>query len=236
MYKNHTVSVILPCRNEANHLQEVVDRIPGWVDEVILVSNRSTDDTVKVARKLGLKVYEDNRAVGGVGYGYAHMTGIANATGDIVVGADGDATYPIEDLANIVEHLLDNKLDFVSCNRYPLQENTHIPFKLRLGVEVLNKEVHLLYGKKIHDILSGMWVFRRTISDQLSLTMGDWNLSPQIKLNALLHHDIAFAEYSIAQHQRMGESKQAHYKTGFQHLWWIFRHRFSVRFNWEPVS
>jgi glycosyltransferase involved in cell wall biosynthesis len=236
MYRHKKVTVCLPCRNEASHLREVIERIPEFVDEVIVISNASKDDTVKVAKKLGAKASEDNRTIGGTGYGFAHMTGIANATGDIIVGADGDATYPIEDLAKIIDHLLDSDLDFISCNRYPLQEGTKIPFKLRLGVGILNTEVRLLYGEKVNDILSGMWLFRRDIAEDLALTMGEWNLSPQIKLNAMLSPSIAFAEYSIAQHQRMGESKQAHYKTGFQHLWWIFKNRFHVRFKWEPVT
>lgn len=225
MYRNKKITVCFPCRNEGNHLKEVVKRIPEFVDEVIVVSNASKDNTVKVAQKLGVRVFEDNRTIGGIGYGFAHMTGIKHATGDIIVGADGDATYPIEDLATLIDHLLDEKLDFISCNRYPLQPGTKIPFKLRLGVGTLNMEVRLLYGLKINDILSGMWLFRRPVRSKLNLTMGEWNLSPQIKLNAALHPNIKFAEHSIAQHQRMGESHQAHVKTGFSHLFWIFKNR-----------
>lgn len=236
MYRNKKITVCLPCRNEANHLHEVVKRIPKFVDEVIVISNASKDDTVKVAQKLGVKALEDNRTIGGIGYGFAHMTGIANATGDIIVGADGDATYPIEDLDKVIDYLLDHNRDFISCNRYPLQPGVHIPFKLRLGVNTLNWEVRVLYGKKISDILSGMWVFRRDVVDELKLTMGEWNLSPQIKINAMLSPKINFSEYSIAQHQRMGESHQAHFKTGFQHLWWIFKNRWSTRFDWKPAE
>lgn len=226
MYRNKKISVCLPCRNEAKHLYQVVKRIPSFVDEIIVISNNSKDNTVAVAKKLKLIALQDNRTIGGIGYGFAHMTGIARASGDIVVGADGDATYPIEDLAKIIDYLLDNNLDFVSCNRYPLQPGTKIPFKLQLGVNVLNYEVRLFYGQHINDILSGMWVFKRSIVDQLYLTMGEWNLSPQIKINAMRNPKIAFSEFSIAQHQRMGESHQAHYKTGFQHLFWIARNRF----------
>lgn len=226
MYRNKKISVCLPCRNEANHLHEVIKRVPKIVDEIIVISNNSHDDTVEVAKKLKLIALEDNRTIGGIGYGFAHMTGIQHATGDIIVGADGDATYPIEDLKLIIDRLLDEQLDFISCNRYPLQEGTKIPFKLRLGVGTLNWEARLLYGVKINDILSGMWVFNKTAKKHLNLTMGEWNLSPQIKLNAALHPKINFSEHNIAQHQRMGDSHQAHFKTGFQHLWWIFLNRF----------
>lgn len=226
MYRNKKISLCLPCRNEANHLHEVIKRVPKIVDEIIVISNNSKDDTVATAKKLNLVALEDNRTIGGIGYGFAHMTGIENATGDIIVGADGDATYPIEDLQKIIDHLLDDDLDFISCNRYPLQDGTKIPFKLRLGVNTLNWEVRLLYGVKINDILSGMWVFKKEAKPHLHLNMGEWNLSPQIKINAARHPKIKFGEHSIAQHRRMGESHQAHFKTGFQHLTWIFLNRF----------
>lgn len=229
MYKNKRITLCLPCRNESGHLKEVLDRVPKIVDEIIVISNNSKDDTVKVARKLGVKAVEDNRTIGGIGYGFAHMTGIKMATGDIIVGADGDATYPIEDLAKVIDHLLDEELDFISCNRYPLQDGTKIPFKLRFGVWMLNTEVRLLYGKKINDILTGMWVFKKDIREKLQLSMGEWNLSPQIKINAATHPEIAFGEFSIAQHQRLGESHQNYFKTGFQHAVWILKNRFTSK-------
>jgi len=225
VYKNLRISVCLPCRNEGNHLKDVLARIPDSVDEIIVISNKSKDDTVKVAKKLGVKVLEDNRSIGGIGYGFAHMTGIEKATGDIIVGMDGDATYPIEDLKKIIDFLIKNKLDFVSCNRYPAQPGTKIPLLLKIGVWTLNGEVTLLYGKRIRDILSGMWVFKKDVRDKLNLTMGEWNLSPQIKINAARHPEITFREYSIAQHQRMGGSHQSYFKTGFAHLRWIFLNR-----------
>jgi glycosyltransferase involved in cell wall biosynthesis len=231
MYKHHKISVIMPCRNEGSHLEHVVARVPKFVDEIIIVSNRSTDNTVDEAKRLGLKVFEDDRAIKGIGYGFAHMTGIANATGDILAGIDGDATYPIEELNKIIDHLLKQKLDFVSCNRYPLQHGTKISPKLRLGVQVLNLETRLLYGFKVQDVLSGMWVFKREAGPHLRLTKGDWNLSPQIKINAARSPRVAFGEYSIAQHQRAGTSKQRYFKTGMSHLLWIFANRFGLGAN-----
>lgn len=231
MYRDLRISVCLPCRNEAGHLKEVLAKVPSIVDEIIVVSNNSKDDTVAVAKKLGAKAYEDNRVIGGIGYGFAHMTGIANATGDIIVGADGDATYPLEELPKIIDRMIDEKLDFVSCNRYPLQDGTKIPFKLRFGVGFLNAEVRALYGVKINDILSGMWVFRSSVRSDLNLTMGDWNLSPEIKINAATNPAIKFSEHSIVQHRRMGESHQKYFETGFNHAVWLLKNRFRPNAN-----
>ncbi|MFA6416212.1 MAG: glycosyltransferase family 2 protein [Candidatus Paceibacterota bacterium] len=228
MYHNKKISVYLPCRNEAAHLQNIISKIPKFVDEVIIISNRSTDNTMEMAQKLGVRAIQDDREKGGIGYGFAHMTGLENSTGDIVATADGDGTYPLEKLAEAIDFMLDQKKDFISCNRYPLQPGTKIPFKLQLGVNLLNWEVRLLYGLKINDILSGMWLVRQDTIKHLGLTEGDWNLSPQIKLNAASTKDINFSEFSIGQSLRLGQTKQNYWKTGFDHLRWIFKNRFTT--------
>ncbi len=227
MYRNKTITVCFPCRNEGNHLETVLSKVPEFVDEVIVISNRSTDNTFEEASKLGVKVLEDNRTIKGIGYGFAHITGINAASSDIIVSADGDGTYPVEQLADILDNFIDNELNFMSCNRYPLPSDSHIPLKLRLGVWVLNMEVKILYGKNIQDILSGMWVIDNRLKSELNLTMGDWNLSPEIKLNAATNPKIKFAENHIVQHKRHGESHQNYWKTGLSHVLWIFMNRFA---------
>jgi len=225
------VSVVIPCRNEEKHLQEVVALLPERIDEIILVSNASTDRTVEKGQELAyenpkVKFFEDNRTLCGIGYGYAHISGIEKATGDFIMCGDGDATYPFEEIENIIRFMEEQQLDFVSCNRYPVPKGVEIPLKLRIGVSLLNWEIRLLYGFKIKDTLSGMWVFRQTIKNDLKLTMGDWNLSPQIKLNAIKNPNIRFAEYAIKQRLRKGITKQNYFKTGFNHAFWIFKNRF----------
>ena len=233
MYRNHTISVCLPCRNEGEHLTQVLRAVPSIVDEVIVVSNASTDDSVDVARKAGATVYEDNRVIGGVGYGFAHMTGIMAAKGDIIVGLDADGTYPVEELPRIVDYLLDSETDFISCSRL---EYSEIPLKLNLGVRLLNLEVRLLYGRKITDTLSGMWMFRREVRRSLSLNQGDWNLSPQIKLEALMSPEITFAEYPIIQKRRFGKTHQHYFRTGFSHACWIVKNRVRHLEPWLVMS
>ena len=226
------ISLILPCRNEGAHLAEVIRSIPENIDEIIVVSNRSNDNTVEVGNQIAKEnpkviVIEDNRTLDGIGYGYAHISGIETATGDFIMGGDGDATYPFEEADTIIRFMNEHNLDFVSCNRYPVPAGVEIPLKLRIGVKLLNLEIRLLYGIKIKDALSGMWIFRQSVKKELGLTMGDWNLSPQIKLNAATNPKIKFAEYAICQRRRQGETKQNYFKTGFSHAFWILKNRFS---------
>ena len=238
MLNGSTVSLVMPCRNEANHLARLVADIPDFYDEIICVSNKSDDDTVEVGREIErsnprFQMLVDDRVASGIGYGFAHMTGINKAKSSIIVCADSDGTYPIEDLPRIMGVMKERGLSFASCSRYP---DKNIPLKLQLGVKILNFEMFLLYAKVIHDSLSGMWVFERDVVPSLHLTEGDWNLSPQIKLNAHKYLGPRFGEVRIRQGIRFGETKQSYLKTGFGHLKWIFKNRFIQRKGIQPAD
>jgi glycosyltransferase involved in cell wall biosynthesis len=50
--KKEKISIVIPCRNEGNHLKEVINLIPEIIDEIIIVSNKSTDNTVEIGKLL----------------------------------------------------------------------------------------------------------------------------------------------------------------------------------------
>jgi glycosyltransferase involved in cell wall biosynthesis len=229
MIKNQTISLVIPCKNEAGSLPALLKRIPSYIDEIIVIDNNSSDNTAQVARKLGVRVATEKRHLQGIGYGFAHQKGLKIATSDWVVTMDGDGTYPMNQIKNLVNHALTNKLDVVIGSRFPLHNSQVISAWRRLGVWILNTEVKVLYNYPIQDILSGMWAVRRNSAKKLNLKEGDWNLSPEIKLAALVHPELNFAEYHIEHaHRTNGASKQAIWKTGFSHLFYIIGRRFTT--------
>lgn len=238
MLSGSTISLVMPCRNEARHLAQMVADVPDFYDEIICVSNKSGDGTVELGRGLEktnprFRMLVDDRTASRIGYGYAHMTGISKARGSIIVCADSDGTYPIEDVPRILDIMRQRDLCFASCSRYP---DKSIPLPLQVGVKILNFEIFLLYAVTIHDSLSGMWVFERRVAPFLHLSEGDWNLSPQIKLNAHKYLGPRFGEIKVKQRTRLGETKQSYLKTGFKHLRWIFTNRFVQRKHIQPCD
>src|SRR5918999_731872 len=90
-----TVTVVIPTLNEAQNLPHVLERLPVWVHEVIVVDGHSTDDTVAVAKacRPDVKIVLQN----GKGKGNALACGFREATGDITVMLDADgSTDPAE--------------------------------------------------------------------------------------------------------------------------------------------
>lgn len=222
MKQKKKITLIIPCRNEAAALHSMLQKVPHFIDEIIVVDNNSTDRTAKIAKRHNVSVYKEKRTQNGIGYGFAHRTGIKKATGDIIVAMDGDDTYPLNAVKNVIDYMQEGDIDFVSCARFPLSNRQAISRLRQFGVAILNLEASILYGRKIHDILTGMWVAKKSALDTMSFVEGGWDFSPEIKLEAISNPSITFSEYHIGHTIRMnGLSKQQIWKTGFGHMRYI---------------
>ena len=111
---NPQIKVIIPAYNEQDSIGLVINDIPSNVDEIIVVSNNSTDATEQNAKNAGATVLTENRK----GYGYACLKGmeyIATQKNkpNIVVFLDGDySDYP-EQLTELVHPIINQNIDFV---------------------------------------------------------------------------------------------------------------------------
>lgn len=208
------ISVVIPTLNEAGGIRRTMDLIPDFVDEIVVVDGDSTDGTREIAAECGAKVINEKRR----GYGRAFKTGFENCTGDIIATADGDGTYPIELLEEIMGFLASRELDFVSCSRFPLQNSKSMERTNYIGNYLMTKAASVLWVHPFADILSGMWVFRRASLEKLSLQSDTWNFSEEIKLQAYIRLGNKFAEYRIPYRERIGETKLMPWKVGIENI------------------
>ena len=222
MYRNLRLSVVIPCYNEVDGIRAVIEALPGEVDEIIVVDNRSTDGTGDVARSLGAHVVREERP----GYGAAYKAGLPAATGDVIITLDGDGSYPAEEIPRLVSVLEDRPCDFISASRFPLQTPGAMPRLNRLGNLVLTQVTRLLYGYPVADSQSGMWVFRRPLLRKLHLTSDGMPFSEEIKIEALAHPEIRFHEDRIPYRERIGEVKLRRWREGLENLLFLVRRRF----------
>src|SRR5688572_14324040 len=186
MYKNLRITVVIPCLNEELAIGHVLNDLPSFVDEVIVVDNNSTDRTAEVARSRGaIVVTELNR-----GYGRAYKKGFSCATGDIVISLDGDHSYPLDALSYLVEAFLHCKVGFLSGSRFPTVNPDAMSLKHRIGNRILSVAMSILFLRWVSDSQSGMWVFRRDILPRMRLTSDGMAFSEEIKIEAIRNPDI----------------------------------------------
>jgi len=225
MYKGLQITVIIPCLNEEQGIEQVLIRMPSFVDEIIVVDNNSTDRTADVARRLGAKVIRETVR----GYGRSYKKGFAEACGDVIVTLDGDHSYPPDAISYLLEAFLHLKADFLNASRFPVRDRASMSLKHHLGNLVLSLALSVLYFRWVRDSQSGMWVFRRSILEHMNLESDSMAFSEEIKIEALRNPKVRFEEISILYSSRLGEIKLNPWRDGMYNLYFLARKRFGRR-------
>ena len=223
MYKQQSITVIIPCLNEEQGIDGVMKRMPDFVDEVIVVDNGSTDRTADVAKGYGAQVIQEASR----GYGRAYKTGFAAATSDLIVTLDGDQSYPPDAISYLLEAFLHLDVDFLNASRFPVRDSNAMSLKHKFGNLVLSLAMSILYFRWIRDSQSGMWVFRRAILKGMTIESDGMAFSEEIKIEALKVNRHRFAELSILYTSRLGEIKLNPWRDGFYNLWFLVKKRFT---------
>ncbi len=245
MFRNLSVSVVIPTWNEAKGIAYTLRTVPSLVDEIVVVDAFSTDGTADIARANGARVVPELRR----GYGRAFKTGFNAAKGDILVSADGDATYPIGVLPDLLDTMIDKGILFASCARLPLDDPNSMRRRNHLGNRAISVAASLLWLRTFEDVLSGMWAMRREAWVQLDCVSDSWNFSEEIKIRAREAFGARFSEFHIRYAERLGETKLAPFRVGLENLAWLALMRMGLerqvkalfrpkpkRFRGEPVT
>ncbi|MFL1010918.1 glycosyltransferase family 2 protein [Flavisericum labens] len=225
------INVIIPAYNEESSIAHVINDIPNLVDEVIVVSNNSTDKTEYNAKKAGATVLtEPNK-----GYGYACLKGLEyieqkNEKPDIVVFMDGDySDYP-EELTKITAPIIENNVDLVIGTRTKqLREKGSMTSPQIFGNWLATNLMRLFFSAKFTDL--GPF---RAIKYQklLTLNMEDktygWTVEMQLKA---LKQKLTYTEVPVNYRNRIGVSKvsgtiKGAIFAGIKILGWIFKYTF----------
>ena len=227
------IVVIIPAYNEEASIPYVIKEIPSIVDEIIVVSNNSTDNTEENARQAGATVLvEPNK-----GYGFACLKGMdyvasfkKNEQPDIVVFLDGDySDYP-EELTKIVQPIIEENIDFVVGARVKtLREEGSMTGPQIFGNWLATNLMRLFFRSKFTDL----GPFRAIKYEKLlALKMEDktygWTVEMQLKA---LKQKLSYKEIPVKYKNRIGVSKvsgtvKGAIFAGVKILTWIFKYSF----------
>ncbi|WP_066221650.1 glycosyltransferase family 2 protein [Formosa haliotis] len=223
------IKVIIPAYNEADSIAKVIYDIPAYVNEIIVVNNNSTDQTVLNAEKAGATVLTETNK----GYGYACLKGmdyIAKQTTkpDIIVFLDGDySDYP-EQLTDLVAPILEENIDFVVGAR---TKNLREPGSMTIPQEFGNWLATFLMRLFFNSTFTDLGPFRAIKYDKLlNLNMIDktygWTVEMQLKV---LKQKFTYREIPVKYRNRIGVSKvsgtiKGAIFAGAKILYWIFKY------------
>ncbi len=218
------ISIVIPTMNEEKTIGAVIERIRKSVkgEYEIIVVDKSNDRTPEIAKSMGARVIHEERR----GYGRAYKTGFEHANGEIIVTMDGDNTYPPEVINDYVKYLIENNIDFISCDRLTYLDKRAMSQAHRFGNFVLNIAVLALFFIKIKDSQSGMWIFRKDLLKKIRVYSDGMPFSEELKIEAWYHGKAV--ELPIHYGLREGERKLQTFKDGLRNLIYLFKKRFII--------
>ncbi|CAL2089692.1 glycosyltransferase family 2 protein [Tenacibaculum sp. 190524A05c] len=225
------IKVIIPAYNEEDSIAKVIKDIPEIVDEIIVVSNNSTDNTELNAKNAGATVLKENRK----GYGYACLKGMdyiaeQSEKPNVIVFLDGDySDYP-EQLTEIIAPIVNQDIDFVIGSRVQrLREKGSMTPQQVFGNWLATFLMKLFFGAKFTDL----GPFRAIKYNKLlDLNMEDktygWTVEMQLKA---IKRNYSYVEIPVKYRNRIGVSKvsgtvKGTILAGVKILSWIFKYSF----------
>ena len=223
--------VIIPAHNEEKSIAKVIQDLPSTVDEIVVVSNNSSDETVGVAKKAGATVLTEKRR----GYGYACLKGISyikskSIKPDIIVFLDGDySDYPKE-LNKLIAPIINEDFDFVvGARSKKLREKGSMAAPQIFGNWLATSLMAFFFNSKFTDL----GPFRAIKYNKLiDLNMKDktygWTVEMQLKV---LKRNYLYKEIHVKYRNRIGVSKvsgtlKGTIFAGIKILYWIIKYSF----------
>ena len=178
------LSVIIPVFNEAETIDEIVERVRRvpLEKEILLVDDSSTDGSGEILAKLGsdsdtlVLSHSVNR-----GKGVAIATALEAVTGDIVVIQDADLEYDPQDYLNLIQPILHEGATVVYGVRDLRSQRTI----MRLGNNLLSWIASWLFKVKLHDMETCYKMMTRAVFQTLSLECRRFDVEAEITAKIL---------------------------------------------------
>ncbi len=226
--RNFKLSIIIPCYNEINTIQELIFRVkssPIQSKEIIIIDNCSTDGTREFLENLkdeSLIIIFNNR---NIGKGGSLAKGFSIASGDITLIQDADLEYNPREYEKLIAPIIDGNADVVYGSRF-IGEAPHrvLYFWHRVGNGFLTLLSNILTDINLTDMETCYKVFKTNIIKSLKLKEKGFGFEPEVtakiaKLNCRIY------EVGISYFGRTyEEGKKVGWKDGMIAIWCIFKY------------
>lgn len=245
------LSVLIPCYNELDTIQEIVDQVravdirlqvrdghaaksetpAGAVEmvlekEIIIVDDGSQDGTREILPKLaqlpGVWVYYHDQ---NRGKGAAVRTAIEKATGDILLVQDADLEYDPREYPALVRPIIEGRSQVVYGSRFLGGPRKAMFFTHMMGNKMLTLFTNILFDTILSDMETCYKVFTRPVAEQLRLKSHGWGFDPEITAK-ILKRGYRIYEVPISYNGReYNEGKKISWRDGLTVMWTLLKYR-----------
>lgn len=184
-YAKNSIAALVPCYNEAVTIAKVCDDFKKYLPEatVYVYDNNSSDNTAEIAREHGAVVKLEPRQ----GKGNVVRQMLRDIDADCYVMVDGDDTYPIEQVRDVIAPILNDEADHVVGDR--LSNGTYAAENKRaghgFGNDLVRWLIKVLYGFEYTDVMTGYRAFNREFAKTLPVLSPGFEIETELSIHAV---------------------------------------------------
>ena len=179
-----TIAVLIPCYNEAKTIAKVVRDYRAALPEadIYVYDNNSTDHTDDIAREAGASVRYEYRQ----GKGNVIRSMFREIDADCYLMIDGDDTYPAENAREMVNLVLERKVDMVVGDRLSATYYTENkrPFH-NMGNWLVKGLVNTIFKGSVSDIMTGYRAFSYQFVKSFPVLSKGFEIETEMTIHAL---------------------------------------------------
>lgn len=175
------IAVVIPCYNEQGAIGQTIDAFRAALPQasIYVYDNNSTDDSISEALAHGGKVYSEARQ----GKGEVVRRMFADVDADIYIMADGDNTYDARIVSELVNTLIDERLDMVIGTRSYVESS--FPQGHIWGNRVFTYLINKFFKANLTDVFTGYRVMSRRFVKSLPVISLGFEIETEITVHAL---------------------------------------------------
>ncbi|MBN1516934.1 glycosyltransferase family 2 protein [Candidatus Sumerlaeota bacterium] len=222
------LSLIIPIYNEAELLEQVLERVRKLPYELqlVLVDDFSTDGTRKILKDEEQKpdtlvLYHDRNQ----GKGAAIRTGIPHADGEIVIVQDADLEYNPMDIPAVIQPIIDGRCNCAYGSRF-LGSIKRMRLPNWVANHLLAWSVSLLYGQRITDEATAYKAFRRELIQSIPLQCQRFEFCPEVTAKVLKRKERIIETPVQFNARNFEEGKKIGWPDFFVAIWTLLKCRF----------
>ena len=223
------LSIVIPCYNEEKTISVIIENILKFAHinkEIIIVDDGSTDNTKKILQEeLKNKVDKIIYHTKNQGKGAALRTGIAVATGEIILIQDADLEYDPKDYTKLIEPILSGRADIVYGSRF-VGSDPHraVYFWHSLANGFLTLLSNIFTGLKLTDIETCYKVFKSEIIKKIKIEENGFGFEPEITAK-IAKKNYRIYEIGISYYGRTySEGKKISWIDGIKAIYFILKY------------
>ena len=218
------ITIAIPALNEAGAITDIIRACKKYSDDVLVIDGHSTDDTVKIAKDLDVRVIFDNRK----GKGEAIRSVIPHLNREIVVFVDADGSHDPDDIPRLIQPILDDEADHVSGSRLlggssELHGGFDECFRL-MGSSFITACINHRFKVTLSESQNGFRAIRTSVLRDLGLCE-DITTIEQEMIMKTLKKGYRMGEVPTHEHKRKaGYSKIEVKRVAFRYVWTLFKY------------